>query len=253
MCFTASLNPPMPQVDYGQGKQAFNPSERGPVYQQIEKARQDAAFAQSFAADIMLGKEASGSKVYGKNGQSMAGNKNGYLYNKNTLNAASSWVPQTFGAPAVQDKEGNWYQANLLANGNVIKADNSRLVQDNRGTFQVDTFIKQGDGYGFIPGTKITDANMVRLLNEGHYAFSAKGFDGSQVYVPWASGYTPKKGYAGKPEAGNYKKDQDPKKVHTESAGVGVGQAQPGNVLGGKPTLLGDAGKKQIGKTLLGA
>ena len=91
------------------------------------------------------------------------------------------------------------------------------------------------------------------MLNEGHYAFSAKGFDGSQVYVHWASGYTPKKGYAGKPEAGNYKKDQDPKKVHTESAGVGVGQAQPGNVLGGKPTLLGDAGKKQIGKTLLGA
>lgn len=251
MCFTAK--PPLPQVDYGQGKQAFKPSERGPVYQQIEKARQDAAFAQSFAADIMLGKEASGSKVYGKNGQSIAANKQGYMYNENTLNAAKSWVPQTFGAPAVKDKEGNWYQANLLANGNVIKADNSKLVQDNRGKFQVDKFSKSGEGYGFIAGNKITDPNTLRLLNEGHYAFSAKGFDGSQVYVPWANDYVPKKGYAGKPEAGNYKKDQDPKNVQTGSAGVGVGQAQPGNVIGGKPTMLGDAGKKQIGKTLLGA
>lgn len=251
MCIPTS--PSSAQVDYGQGKQAFNPSDRGPVYQQVEKARQDDAFAQMFAADIMLGKEASGGVIYGKNGQSMAGERGGYLYNKNTLNAASSWVPQTFGAPAVQDKNGDWYQANLLANGNVIKADNSRLVQDNRGKFQVDQFIKTGEGYGFIPGAKITDKETLRMLNEGHYAFSAKGFDGSQVYVPWANGYVPKKGYAGKPEAGNYKKDPERQKVRTASSEVGVGQAQPGNVLGGKPTMLGDAGKKQIGKTLLGA
>ena len=252
MCFAASLNPPLPQVDYGQGKQAFNPSERGPVYQQIEKARQDAAFAQSFAADIMLGKEASGSKVYGKNGQSMAANKNGYMYNENTLNASKSWVPQTFGAPAVKDKDGNWYQANLLGNGNVAKANYDPSKDKGKGSM-FDMFIAQGKGYGFTQGSRITDKETLRLLNEGHYAFSAKGFDGSEVYVPWANDYVPKKGYAGKPEAGNYKKDQDPKKVQTGSAGVGVGQAQPGNVLGGKPTMLGDAGKKQIGKTLLGA
>ena len=250
MCFP--LKSWVPQVDYGQGNQAFNPSGRGPVYQQVEKARQDAAFAQSFAADIMLGKEASSSKVYGKNGQSMAANEQGYMYNENTLNAAKSWVPQAFGAPAVKDKDGNWYQANLLANGNVAKANYDPSKDKAKGSMN-DMLIAQGEGYGFIAGNKITDPNTLRMLNEGHYAFSAKGFDGSQVYVPWASGYVPKKGYAGKPEAGNYKKDQDPKKVHTESAGGGVGQAQPGNVLGGKPTLLGDAGKKQIGKTLIGA
>lgn len=251
MCIPTS--PGSAQVDYGQGKQAFNPSDRGPVYQQIEKAKQDAAFAQMFAADIMLGKEASGSKVYGKNGQSMAGNKNGYLYNENTLNASKSWVPQTFGAPAVQDKNGDWYQANLLANGTVAKAKYDTSKDKGKGSMK-DMFVRQGEGYGFIPGSKITDKETLRLLNEGHYAFSAKGFDGSQVYVPWANDYVPKKGYAGKPEAGNYKKDPERQKVRTASSEVGVGQAQPGNVIGGKPTLLGgtDKDKQAKNKTLLG-
>lgn len=248
MCLGA---PSALEVDYGQGKQAFSPAERGPVYQQIEKAKQDAAFAQMFAADIMLGKEASGGAVYGKNGQAIS-TKNGYMYNQNTLNAAKSWVPQTFGAPAVQDKNGNWYQANLLANGNVVTADNRRLLEDNRGKPQQDKFIKTGEGYGFIPGAKITDKETLRLLNEGHYAFTAKGFDGSNVYVPWASGYTPKKGYGGKPEAENYKKDPQRQKVRTPSSEVGVGQARPGNVIGGKPTLLGSAATASGRKTLLG-
>lgn len=92
------------------------------------------------------------------------------------------------------------------------------------------------------------------MLNEGHYAFSAKGFDGSEVYVPWADGFVPRKGTQGKPEAGNYKKDARQQKVQTESSSIGVGQAQPGNIIGGMPTLLGDAGKKQASaKTLLGS
>ena len=280
MCVPSS--PSSVQVDYGQGKQAFNPSTREPVYQQIEKAKQDNEFAQMFAADIMLGKEASGGVVYGYNpykgysadklvndlgfdpltAKSIASSgdylakrvKDGYLYNENTLNASKSWVPQTFGAPAVQDKNGNWYQANLLANGSVsFQKGGERHKGGSRGMAGYN-YNKKGEGYGFIPGAKITDAETLRLLNEGHYAFSAKGFDGSEVYVPWAKGYAPKKGYGGKPEAGNYKKDQEHKPVHTQSGSVGVGQAQPGNIIGGKPTLLGDADKdKQIkNKTLLG-
>lgn len=234
-----------PKMDYGQGNRAWNPGKRDEVYQQVEKARGDAGFAAGFAADILFGKNNSWFTYETPKGphrsseedrgsdtpraprlvekHSKRGNA---LYNENTLNASKSWVTQAFGAPAVRDESGNWYGAKVL------------VGQGN-------------DGYGFLRGDRITDANAVRLLNEGHYAFSAKGYDGSEVYVPWAGGFEPTKAGGGRPEAGNAKKDVARGAVERDM--VTAGTARPDNVIAGGDarTLLGGTAEN-LKKTLLG-
>ena len=102
----------LPKVNYGQADgQAWSPASRSEVYQQAEKARTDAAFANQFAADIIFSKEKTGSSAYDLSGQAVKMNNPGYLYNQNSLNASKSWAGQAFGAPAVKGADGNWYTA----------------------------------------------------------------------------------------------------------------------------------------------
>jgi hypothetical protein len=230
MCINRGPN--LPQLDYGQGQGAFNPSTRAPVYQQVDKARRDGAFARDFAADILLGKPDSGEKIYTnpyttKHTRTFGGdtytyetthnsvkpNKGGkgpdYLYNRNSLNAASSWVPQAFSAPALRGENGNWYQADLW-----------------QGKGETES------GWDFAQGKQITDAETLRRLNQGTYAFAATGVRGTQVYVPWAEGYVPAKGGHGAPEAGNRKQEAE-NTGNTNRRIPTVGTAMPGNVIGG--------------------
>lgn len=240
----------IPQVDYGQKKGAFNPDSRAPVYQQVERARKEGDFASLFAADIMFGKKESGEFVYtyapgkaGSGGEPASGtelgkhkvNGQGYLYNKNSLNASQSWVPQAFAAPAVRGDDGAWYSAQLLYDPKAGKGKSP---------------------FGFIPGQKITDENAVRLLEGGHYAFKAEGAGGTEVYVGWAGGFEPKKNERGAPEAANRKKEENTLPASARKM-VSVGAAEPGNVMGGKVidgsqarSLLGPVGQQN--RTLLG-
>lgn len=242
-----------PQIDYGQGSGAWSPAKRGEVTRQVQKATQDAAFAQNFAADIMFGKPGTGkygSTEYwgwvpqqsgsGEMGDYKSGSSyvktttsDSYLYNNNTLNASKSWVAQAFGAPAVKGSDGAWYRA------------------DPRVRAHDEMAAKGGDGrYGFVAGSQITDANTVRMLNQGHYAFTAKGFDGSEVYVPWADGYTPAKGGKGAAADENAKPEQAGS--GREAQMVDANTARPGNVIGGGASLLGNSSAQPDRKTLLG-
>lgn len=250
MCVNAGT-----QYSYGQGGgSAWNPSTRDPVYQQVQRARSDPGFAKYFAWDIMTAKPETGNSYYtyenqyvndpgGPDGSATSGhyertlkeqsqqNEEGYghLYTKHQLNASQSWVAQAFGNPVIKGKNGDWHMA-------------LRMREDA-------TPLGGGKGQDFIPGNQITDAQTVRLLNEGHYAFSAKGGDGTEVFVPWAAGYTPSK--AGRErEVGNTKDAQVG--AGRDAQMVDVGRAKPGNVIGGGASLLGNSAKEQERKTLLG-
>ena len=245
----------MPKVDYGQGAgKAWSPSTRSEVYQQADKAREDADFANQFAADIILSKEGTGGKVYDLSGKSVSLNK-GYLYNNNSLNASQSWAGQAFGAPAVKGKDGNWYSA--YSQLDMVTGTRTVRVGGRDGeASQRTTYAKGGaGGFGFMQGERITDSEILRQLNEGVYAFSAKGANGQTVYVPYASGYQLQKGQGGKPEAGNYK--QDAAQGATNRDARNQWNVQPNVVsdpLGLRQTLLGGAAAKQGKKsrTLLG-
>ncbi|MCL1939935.1 MAG: hypothetical protein FWG04_04675 [Desulfovibrionaceae bacterium] len=246
--------------NYGQGSAdtAFNPSSRDPVYQQVSRARSDQDFARFFAWDILTAKPGSGDYLYSaSDGQASssaqthtankyrqngggaapeyaaareisAGGKGNYLNTKHQLNAANSWVAQAFGAPAMKDADGAWRLA-------------MRFGSDTSGG-------QSWSGRDFTPGEAVTDKNAVRLLNEGHYAFSAKGERGTEIFIPWAEGYTPGKGQR---EAKEMKK-----KAQTGSGAertvVGIGGASPGNVIGGRASLLGTAEDSGRRRSLLG-
>ena len=243
----------MPRVDYVQADgQAWNPSTRADVYQQAEKARNDAAFANQFAADIIFSKQATGSKAYDLIGNAVNLGR-GYLYNKNSLNASQSWAGQAFGAPAVKGEDGNWYMAYGQLNAVATKKTTTPGGREGvRGTLTV--YHGNNSSFGFVQGERITDEGLLRQLNEGTYAFTAKGNNGATVYVPYASGYQLRKGQGGKPEAGNYK--QDTAKGATGREPRNQWNVQPSVVsdpLGLRQTLLGGAAARQNkSKTLLG-
>ena len=243
----------MPKVNYGQADgQAWNPSTRADVYQQAEKARNDAAFANLFAADIIFSKQATGSKAYDRNGNAVNLGR-GYLYNKNSLNASQSWAGQAFGAPAVKGEDGNWYMAYGQLNAVATKKTTTPGGRDGvRGTRTV--YHGDNSSFGFVQGERITDEGLLRQLNEGTYAFTAKGNNGATVYVPYASDYQLQKGQGGKPEAGNYK--QDVAQGATNRDARNQWNVQPNVVsdpLGLQQTLLGGAAARQNkSKTLLG-
>ena len=245
----------LPKVNYGQADgQAWNPSTRADVYQQAEKARNDAAFANLFAADIIFSKQATGSKAYDRNGNAVNLGR-GYLYNKNSLNASQSWAGQAFGAPAVKGEDGNWYMAYGQLNA-VPTKKTTRIGGRETGLTGSRTVYRYGDNssFGFVQGERITDEGLLRQLNEGVYAFTAKGNNGATVYVPYASGYQLQKGQGGKPEAGNYK--QDVAQGATNRDARNQWNVQPNVVsdpLGLRQTLLGGAAARQNkSKTLLG-
>jgi hypothetical protein len=217
------------------------------VYQQVARARSDQDFARFFAWDILTAKPGSGDylysaydektqtgfdrrgePVYASERKISAGKKSNYLNTKHQLNATNSWVAQAFGAPAMKDTNGVWRQA-------------MRFDVDTSGG-------KSWYGQDFTPGEAITDRNAIRLLNEGHYAFSATGERGTEIFIPWAEGYTPGKGQQ---EAREMKK-----KAQTwsgaERSTVGVGAASPGNVIGGRASLLGTAEYSGRRRSLLG-
>ena len=254
MCYSL-----LPQINYGQNKGVWNPSTRGPVYQQVQRAGQDANFARNFATDIIFGKPtgetyythsvsyirdpdtgeyktdpATGKKlkedVYAKTRPENPKGR-GYMYNENSLNGSKSWVAQAFGNPAIKDADGNWRVAKSVIDR-----------RDLAGT------VTKAPSYGFRGDSVISDAQTIRMLNEGHYAFKATGYDGSEVYVPWASGYTPAKGEAGRPEAENTKSRTEKTGATAKRDMVGPSTAEPDNVIAGK-SLLGTAldKKKQLG------
>lgn len=298
MCVNDLRKPAFPQVNYGQGSQAWNPSDRSAMYQAVERARKDARFAYDFAADILFaksdayyGKTTARSGAHGEAGNGYTkkttyGMKSGDRFTReNTLNPAKSWVSQAFGSPVLRYGD-EWYAAVPTMTGG------------RPGSKQ---------NYGFKRGSKISDPQAIRMLSEGHYAFTvtegiesmfaaekgagaarpggtAKASGGTfaaafakqpgkkgpafgpaairggsnggsadrrqpgALYVPWAAGFTPAKGFQGKPEAGNAKK---------EGAGGGAARdaviaetARPGNVLAGAKPLLGNDEKNR--KALLG-
>ena len=244
----------LPKVDYGQKPgEAWNPSTRADVYQQAEKARNDAAFAQAFAADILLSKEHSGKKVYDLTGKAVNLDRN-YLYTQHSLNAAKSWAGQAFDAPAIKGADGNWYSA--YSQPDMVAGTRSRRVGGREGGIsQSPTYVKGGaGGFGFVQGTRITDQALLQRLNAGVVAFTAKGANGQTVYVPYAAGYVPKKGEGGRPEAGNYKKDVAQGATNRDARNQW--NVQPNVVsdpLGLRQTLLGGAAARQNkSKTLLG-
>ena len=244
----------LPRVNYGQADgQAWNPSTRADVYQQADKARSDAAFANQFAADIIFSKQATGSKAYDRNGNAVNLGR-GYLYNKNSLNASQSWAGQAFGAPAVKGADGNWYTAYGQLNATARKVTRRVDGRETGRTSTRTTYHGDNSSYGFVQGERITDEGLLRQLNEGAYAFTAKGNNGATVYVPYASGYQLQKGEGGKPEAGNYK--QDVAQGATGKTARNQWNVQPSVVsdpLGLQQTLLGGAAARQNkSKTLLG-
>ena len=244
----------LPRVNYGQADgQAWNPSTRADVYQQADKARSDAAFANQFAADIIFSKQATGSKAYDRNGNAVNLGR-GHLYNKNSMNASQSWAGQAFGAPAVKGADGNWYMA--YGQLNAVTTKKTTRIGGRETGLTGSRIVYHGDNssFGFVQGERITDADMIRQLNEGAYAFTAKGNNGATVYVPYASGYQLQKGQGGKPEAGNYK--QDAAQGATNRDARNQWNVQPNVVsdpLGLRQTLLGGAAARQNkSKTLLG-
>ena len=252
--FGVPLERLMPKVNYGQADgQAWNPSTRADVYQQAEKARSDAAFANLFAADIIFSKQATGSKAYDRNGNAVNLGR-GYLYNKNSLNASQSWAGQAFGAPAVKGEDGNWYTAYGQLNAVTIKKTTRIGGRETGLTGSHTVYRGDNSSFGFVQGERITDEGLLRQLNEGVYAFTAKGNNGATVYVPYASGYQLQKGQGGKPEAGNYK--QDVAQGATNRDARNQWNVQPNVVsdpLGLQQTLLGGAAARQNkSKTLLG-
>ena len=235
--------PSFPKINYGQGSGAWNPASRDPVYQKIEQARRDMSFASGFASDILYGKyndyytsEAEQVQV-GATAASGEGNvepifetrynpklnSSDRLRRENSLNASKSWVQQAFDAPAIKGDDGKWYQA--------------RAYQSHQG----DTFFRTNNLIG---------GQTERLLNEGHFAFTAKGKDGTEVFVPYAQGYLPAKGTGGAPEAGNRKADRQGNASAREQ--VSAGMVAPMNVLGGGQTLLAGGANNQRKRTLLG-
>ena len=239
MCMNPNKKSVFPQVNYGQGSGAWSPSSRGPVYQKIEQARNDAAFASSFASDILYGKyddyyttesnrvqkglDDRGESVY-ETTYSTKRESSNRLDRKNSLNASQSWVSQAFDAPAIKGDDGQWYQA--------------RAYQSQKGA----SYYRTGNVIG---------GQTARLLNEGHFAFSAKGADGAEVHVPYAQGYLPGKGTGGAPEAGNRKAERQGNASVKEQ--ISAGMAAPMNILGGGQTLLsGGAANNQRKRTLLG-
>ena len=249
----------LPKVNYGQAEgQAWNPSTRSEVYQQADKARNDAAFANQFAADIIFSKEETGGSAYLLNGEKVGLNSQGYLYNKNSLNAAKSWAGQAFGAPAIKGEDGNWYTAYGQLNVNKVPIKKRVLTggRDNQQIIDSHQYVRgNASGFGFIQGERINDENLIRQLNEGAYAFSAQGANGSTVYVPYASGYQVQKSEGGKPEAANYK--QDTAQGATGKDSRTAYNVQPNVVsdpLGMRETLLGGAMARaqNKNKTLLG-
>ena len=244
----------LPKVNYGQADgQVWNPSTRAEVYQQAEKARNDAAFANLFAADIIFSKQATGSKAYDRNGNAVNLGR-GYLYNRNSMNASQSWAGQAFGAPAVKGEDGNWYMA--YGQLNAVSTKKTTRIGGRETGLTGSRTVYRGDNssFGFVQGERITDEGLLRQLNEGTYAFTAKGNNGATVYVPYASGYQLQKGQGGKPEAGNYK--QDVAQGATNRNARNQWNVQPNVVsdpLGLRQTLLGGAAARQNkSKTLLG-
>ncbi len=246
----------LPKVNYGQADgTAWNPSSRGDVYQQAEKARSDAAFANLFAADIIFSKQGTGSTAVGRDGKSVRFNNNGYLYNKNSLNAAQSWAGQAFGAPAVKGADGNWYTAYGQLN---MTSRTVKTVSGGREGIRGTRTVYNGapGDYGFVQGERITDQSLVRQLDSGTYAFTAQGSNGSTVYVPYASGYELQKGAGGKPEAGNYKRDAAQGATGRDArTAYNVRPNVVGDPLGLRQTLLGGGPPNRViqkNKTLLG-
>ncbi len=254
--FGKPLDSYFPKVDYGQGEgKAWVPATRAEVYQRAEKARADAAFANQFAADIILSKKGTGSTVYDLKGNAVKVNNSGYLHNKHSLNAAESWAGQAFGAPAVKGADGNWYTA--YSQLNMVEEKRKSLQGGRESHYETIRSVYNpggSSGYGFVQGERISDQNLLRQLESGSYAFSAKGANGLDVYVPFASGYELKKGEGGKPEAGNYK--QDVAQGATARDKRSQWNVQPnvvGDPLGMRQTLLGGAmAEPKKSKTLLG-
>lgn len=244
-----------PRVNYGQAQgKAWSPASRAEVYQQAERARTDAAFANQFAADIIMSKKQTGGKIYDLNGKVIK--TKGYLYNKHSLNAAESWAGQAFGAPVVRDKAGNWYSAygQMDMTADTVKKRTGTGRENMRWIDSIAYNPGQAGGFGFVQGERVTDQTMLRQLNEGVYAFTAKGANGQTVYVPYASGYELRKGYGGKPEAGNYKQgDAGPAPERDKRNAWNVQPGVVGDPLGARQTLLGGAAvNRQKAKTLLG-
>lgn len=223
-----------PHVDYGQGNGAWNPSTRAPVYQQVERARFDAPFAAEFAADVHFSKSECGSRYhyyetwyvvsgyadlnlgtdctisstvgdqdnlagyhfffpgdegtvwrpFGGRFEQRATRSKGYsyLYNDNTLNASRSWVGNLFGLPGMLSGS-SWYRTEVLVSKN---SEGNHI-------------------WGFVPAGAYPAGHGLELLKGGHCAFSAAGFNGVRVCLPWAPGYEPVKTKRGRPECGNGK------------------------------------------------
>ncbi len=163
-----------PQVDYGQSGGAWVPASRGPVYQAMERARADPAFARLFAADILFGREESGGH-YWTDEQTRKTCR--WLYNENTLNASQTWVALLFGPPSTL-LDGVWLKVGALCTGS---------------------------DWGFVAESPLT-GDTLRMLEEGHWAFSAMGRNGVLARVPYATDSKPLKTYRGRIECGNSKK-----------------------------------------------
>ena len=245
----------LPKVNYGQKPgEAWNPGAREDVYQQMERARQDAGFAQQFAADIILSKEGSGKKAYDVTGKEVAMNK-GYLYTQHSLNASKSWAGQAFDTPAMKGADGNWYTAFSQLDMTAGTKKYRGAGRDSTNIYDMPTYSPgNAKGFGFVQGDKITDKNLIQRLNEGAVAFTAKGANGQTVYVPYSTGFIPKKEEGGRPEAGNYKdySDRDGVKRDAHTANT-VDPGVVGDPMGLRQTLLGGAmAQQRQRKTLLG-
>ena len=202
-----------PQVAYGQGNAAWNPASGAPVFQCMERARQEADFALSFCMDILFGKEHSGNRVwfwattqhsdstppeysYTKVKEETRGRGgDGWLYNDNTLNAASSGVARMFGPPAAKTAQGWCY----------VLPCTTRETEEYPGVHPRPAGTPQ---FTLVVENPLTgsDAAYARMLDAGHIAFAARDFYGVLACVPYAFGWEPLKQFRGRPECGNSKK-----------------------------------------------
>lgn len=211
-----------PQINYGQGDGAWSPASSAPVYQKMERARFDAAFALLFCMDILFGKERSGDSVYVweyvpvfeydsnegsqvvvsgywiKNKVQTEGSKGtGWLYNDNSLNASRSGVPHMFGPPASRSGA-SWLYA--------VPCTTTRDVTLPPVFPQLSLPVSMPQ-FSFVLENALTgnDARYVRLLDAGHVAFAATDHYGTTVAVPYALGWEPVKQRRARPECGNSK------------------------------------------------